>query len=261
MLSKKVPIVVTPAKAGVQNFLSFLDSRFHGNDRKAGFRAFCDDIILHHSKFLVRHSIFSSRPLDQGGIRLQGNVSIEKGRRMKRVGLLLLLSFLLAGCGYHFRADGEPVGIQLESLAIPLFSSTSSEIGFEANFTKVIRQEFISNGRVPLVPEEKAQVVLIGKIQEIRADPLTYMSKDVTVGGNTSTYEVTRSRKLRVRLDVQLLDRRQGKIIWREAAMEEQDSYAVSGDPLETRYTEQKALERIASRLARRIYLRTMERF
>ena len=90
---------------------------------------------------------------------------------------------MLAGCGYHFRADGEPVGIQLESLAIPMFSSTSSEIGFEADFTKVIRQEFISQGRVPLVPEEKAQVVLIGKIQEIRADPLTYRSQDVTVGG------------------------------------------------------------------------------
>ena len=104
-------------------------------------------------------------------------------------------------------------------------------------------------------------MVLIGKIQEIRADPLTYKSQDVTVGGNTSTFEVTKSRKLRVRLDVQLLDRRQGKIIWREAAMEEQASYAVSGDPLETRYTEQKALEQIASRLAKRIYLRTMERF
>ena len=180
---------------------------------------------------------------------------------MRRCGTLLLVSLWLAGCGYHFRADGEPVGIQLESLAIPMFSSTSSEIGFEADFTKVIRQEFISHGRVPLVPEEKAQVVLIGKIQDIRADPLTYRSQDFTVGGHTTTYEVTKSRKLRVRLDVQLVDRRQGKIIWREAAMEEQVSYFISGDPLEMRYSEQQALEKIAGRLAKRIYLRTMERF
>jgi outer membrane lipopolysaccharide assembly protein LptE/RlpB len=180
---------------------------------------------------------------------------------MKRYALLLLLTLLVVGCGYHFRADGEPVGIQLESLAIPLFSSTSSEIGFEADFTKMIRQEFISNGRVPLVTEEKAQAVLVGKIQEIRADPLTYRSQDVTVGGNTSTFEVTKSRKLRVKLEVQLVDRRSGKVIWREAGMEDQASYAVSGDPLETRYTEQQALQKIASRLAKRIYLRTMERF
>jgi hypothetical protein len=180
---------------------------------------------------------------------------------MRWCGAILLLSFLLVGCGYHFRADGEPVGIQLESLAIPLFSSTSSEIGFEADFTKVIRQEFISHGRVPLVPEEKAQVVLIGKIQEIRADPLAYRSQDVTVGAYTSTYQVTNSRKLRVKLDVQLLDRRQGKVIWREAAMEEQASYFVGSDPLEMRYSEQQALEKIAERLAKKIYLRTMERF
>jgi outer membrane lipopolysaccharide assembly protein LptE/RlpB len=180
---------------------------------------------------------------------------------MKRGGFLLLLSLLLAGCGYHIRADGEPVGIQLESLAIPMFSSTSSEIGFEADFTKVIRQEFISHGRVPLVPEEKAQAVLIGKIQDIRADPLTYRSQDFTVGGYTSTYEVTKSRKLRVRLEVQLVDRRQRKVIWRETSMEEQASYSISTDPLEMRYSERQALEKIAGRLAKRIYLRTMERF
>ncbi len=180
---------------------------------------------------------------------------------MKRQSLLLLLTLLLVGCGYHFKADGEPVGIELESLAIPLFSSTSSEIGFEADFTKVIRQEFISHGRVPLVPEERAQAVLIGKIQDIRTDPLTYRSQDFTVGGYTSTNAVTKSRKLRVRLDVQLVDKRQGNVIWREAAMEEQASYFVSGDPLEMRYSERQALEKIAGRLAKRIYLRTMERF
>ena len=103
--------------------------------------------------------------------------------------------------------------------------------------------------------------MLIGKIQDIRTDPLTYRSQDFTVGGYTSTYEVTRSRKLRVRLDVQLVDKRQGTVIWREAAMEEQASYAVSGDPLEVRYSERQALEKIAGRLAKRIYLRTMERF
>ena len=46
-----------------------------------------------------------------------------------------------------------------------------------------------------------------------------------------------------------------------EAGMEDQANYTVSGDPLEMRYSERQALEKIASRLAKRIYLRTMERF
>lgn len=180
---------------------------------------------------------------------------------MKRAVCVILLGLWLVGCGYHFRADGEPVGIELESLAIPLFSSTSSEIGFEADFTRVIRQEFISHGRVPLVPEDRAQAVLIGKVHDIRTDPLTYRSQDVIVGGYTSTDQVTKSRMLRVKLEVQMVDRRKGKVIWTEAAMEEQASYAVSADPLETRYSQQQALEKVANNLAKRIYLRTMERF
>jgi hypothetical protein len=37
-------MVVTPAKAGVQNFLNFLDSRFHGNDRKRHFLTFYEAV-------------------------------------------------------------------------------------------------------------------------------------------------------------------------------------------------------------------------
>jgi hypothetical protein len=37
MRSQKVSQVVTPAKAGVQKHMKFLDSRLHGNDRKGQF--------------------------------------------------------------------------------------------------------------------------------------------------------------------------------------------------------------------------------
>jgi hypothetical protein len=165
------------------------------------------------------------------------------------------------GCGYHFRDTGEPVGIRIESLAIPLFSSTSSEMGFEADFTTVIRQQFISKTRIPLAPEEKAHMVLIGKIQDVKTDAVAYRGQDVTVGGYTTTYNVTSSRRLEVRLDVQLLDKRSGKVIWRDSSMRSQASYIVSSDPLETRDSERRAVKSIASDLAKIIYMRTMERW
>ncbi len=40
MISQKVSKAVTPAKAGVQNYLNELDSRFRGNDENATKRAF-----------------------------------------------------------------------------------------------------------------------------------------------------------------------------------------------------------------------------
>ena len=168
---------------------------------------------------------------------------------------------LMAGCGYHFSSDGEPVGVSLENLAIPLFTSTSTDIGFEANFTRIVREEFISYARVPLVPEERARTVLVGRIIEIRTDPIGYDAKPFTVNDRSGTFTVTTTRRLKIRLDVQLMDRVQGKVIWHDASIEERSSFQVDTDPLATRFYQEQALEKLARRAAKKMYQRTMERF
>ncbi len=47
--------------------------------------------------------------------------------------LIFVLCWLTSGCGYHFRPAGKPIGISLDSIAIPLFSSTSSFMGVEGD--------------------------------------------------------------------------------------------------------------------------------
>jgi len=176
----------------------------------------------------------------------------------------LVVTILLAGymgCGYRLRATGEPMGIKIESLAIPLMTSTSSNKGFEADFTKMIREEFISHAKIPLRPREEAQAVLIGKIYDTRFQPLTYDLQQQTVAGEVTTHEVTSSRRMKISLDVQLTDRATGKVIWREKSMKEEASFIVGPDPLANRYYQQQALQKISRRLAKRIYLKTMERF
>ena len=188
-------------------------------------------------------------------------VPLRRSCLLYLAGISLVAGCLMMGCGYHFRAPGEPVGIQLESLAIPLVPSPSSALGFEAVFTRIIREEFISHGKVPLLAADKAQAVLKGSITEIRTDPVSFESQEQTVGGTVTTYSVTASRLLRVRLDMQLIERESGKVVWREAAMEERATFAVGTDPLATQFNQQQALEKIALRFAKRIYLKTMERF
>jgi hypothetical protein len=162
---------------------------------------------------------------------------------------------VLGGCGYKVRPVGQPVGIDIESLAIPMVESTSSLPGFEGDFTRMIRQEFVSNSRVPLVSREEAQMVLLGRVNIIKTEPLGYslaVSKD---------YPVTSSRWLIMRLEARLVDRRTGKIIWTEKDLEERSSFQVGSDPLVNRYNERQAIEENATRLAKRLYLKTMERF
>jgi hypothetical protein len=168
---------------------------------------------------------------------------------------LCVLLLVLARCGYKVQPVGRPVGIDIQSLAIPILESTSSLAGFEGDFTRMIRQEFVSHSRVPLVPREEAQMVLLGRIHTIKTDPLGYslaVSRD---------YPVTSSRWLIMRLEARLVDRRTGKTVWTEKDLEEKASFQVGGDPLVNRHNERRAIEEIAGRLAKRIYLKTMERF
>jgi hypothetical protein len=174
---------------------------------------------------------------------------------------LCAMLFLLFGCGYHFRPTGEPVGISLDSLAVPLMTSTSSEPGFEATFTGIVRDQFISHARVPLLPAEEARFILAGHIHNVWADPQSYSFLEQTIQGNREFYEETNRRRLRIRLDVSLVERATGKVIWKEDGMETRASYEVGPDPLVNQRNKTLALERVARRLAQQIYLRTMERF
>jgi hypothetical protein len=200
------------------------------------------DLLILRSFFLGVLGVFA---------RKHGFCEFIKVRALK----FLVLLFICAGvgCGYQIRADGEPVGITIQNLAIPLFTSTSSEMGFEALFTRAIREEFISHAKVPLVPEERAGTVLIGRIYDISTDPIGY--------DDTGGFTVTSTRRIRVRVDVQMVDKTRGKIIWHDKSMEERTSFQVGTDPIGAQLEQQQALETLARRVAKKIYQRTVERF
>lgn len=168
---------------------------------------------------------------------------------------------LLGGCGYRFRADGRPVGLEIDSLAVPLVTSTSSHLAFESDFTEVVREAFISHARVPILPEERAHMILIGRVLDVQTDPLTYDLDQRTVHGHEVTYARTNSRRLRVELDAKLVERTTGKTVWHDGSLTDEARFEVSTDPLRTRHAQREALRRIADRLAKRVYLKTMERF
>ncbi|MFC1891464.1 LPS assembly lipoprotein LptE [Thermodesulfobacteriota bacterium] len=173
----------------------------------------------------------------------------------------LSTSLFVSGCGYRFREAGEPVGIDIGSIAIPMMSSTSSETGFEADFTGVIREEFINNSKIPIVSAAKADAVLTGRIYDISTQAITYDVTEQTISGQTVSYETTSSRRLIIMLDVKLVDKSSGKTIWYESAMKDEARYDVGTDPLSNRYNQQQALKEVAGLIAKKIYLKTLDRF
>jgi hypothetical protein len=174
--------------------------------------------------------------------------------------ILIIISFVLS-CGYHFRAAGESIGVDFNSLAIPIFSSTSSFMGVEGEFTRIVREEFLNNSNMRIDDKDKVQAVLSGRIYSITTEPLTYAITQKTINNYLSTDEVTSSRKLEIRVDVALTDRVTGKIIWQDPNLTGEATFAVSTDPLVEQYNQRQALISIAHDLATKIYSRTMERF
>ena len=165
------------------------------------------------------------------------------------------------GCGYHLSATDEPIGIEIRSLAIPLIESTSSSLGFEGDFTRAIRSEFVSHSRVPLVAKNEAAAVLVGRVYEIKTEPYSYNLYQDIVQGESVTYEETNVRWMRVKMDARLVYTKSGTVIWEEKAMEEKATFSVAGDPLSDRYSQREAVRTIARNLAQRMYLKTMGRF
>ena len=175
--------------------------------------------------------------------------------------VLILALFSVYGCGYNFRADGEPVGIEIKSIAIPMVESSSAEKGFESDFTTVLRNEFISHARVPLKDKDQANMVLRIEIYEVNTQPLTYDSSRTSVSGRVFTHETTSSRRLVLCLNASLIDSSTGKSVWNDSSMTEETMFAVTADPLVNRKNRKEALLKIAGLLSERIYNRTMERF
>jgi len=197
-------------------------------------------------------------------IGLKVNEASRDGVIQGLVSLIVILIFcsLASGCGYYFRPGGFPLNVDLESIAIPCFSSTSSYAGTEDEFTRIVRQEFISQSRVRIEDESAAQAVLRGRLYSITTEPLAYTVTQQTVHGFLSTDEVTESRILRVKLEVTVTDMATREIIWQDSTLTETAIFQVSSsDPLITQYNQRMALRSIAQELATRIFSRTMERF
>jgi hypothetical protein len=105
-------------------------------------------------------------------------------------------------------------------------------------------------------------MVLTGRVYEIRTEPLTYNIEQQVIQGYLITDSTTRSRRLKIKLDMKLTERSTGRVIWHESSMEEKAEYVVVGtDPLVTQHSEREALREIAGKLAERIYLKSLERF
>ena len=173
---------------------------------------------------------------------------------MKRDSALLLgvaaIAAILAACGQDvaYRPTPQILPSHIQRLALRPVVNKTQQFGLEDKLLLAVRDEFLRDGRYPLVPEPEANGVVWITITRYILTPIQY---DATL--NPTTY------KLRILIDLQLVDKSTNQALWEERNLEGALTYPAS--TLAGGLTEEQAREQIWSVLAKLVVKRVIDGF
>jgi len=98
---------------------------------------------------------------------------------------LMALVVLTAACGYSLVGRGSVLPSHIQSVRIPVFTNKTAEPDLESIFTRVVKEEFIRDGRLKVVDSDAADSTIIGEIHSYILRPVAYDTNN-----NVSQYSV-----------------------------------------------------------------------
>jgi hypothetical protein len=166
---------------------------------------------------------------------------------ISRLGMLALLLVSLLGCGYH-PMGAAPANLQARpTLAIPLFTNRSTEVGLENIFATEMVNAFAKTGAVKVIPGDRsAEYVLQGKIRSLENSSIAFNS-------------VTQStvRRVTLRVDLTLTQEKGDKVLWKDTQILTED-YVVDPNYHAGEATRSEGIRRAAVNLARKVLDRVL---
>ncbi|NNN05916.1 MAG: hypothetical protein HKL90_08450 [Elusimicrobia bacterium] len=168
---------------------------------------------------------------------------------MRRFALLLAAAALCA-CGEDISYQPAPqiLPINIQKLGLQQIINNTQQFGIEDKLGIAIRDQFLSDDRYPIVPVKDANGVVIVTITLYQLIPIQY---DATL--NPTTY------KLRIDLDVQMLDRASNTVIWDEKNLNATLVFPTS--VLAGGLTEEQGREQLYPILATKVVKRVIDGF
>jgi len=128
--------------------------------------------------------------------------------------IFVSMSLCLGACGVYTFSPSALGG--LKNIAIPAFENNTPEYGLEDLITDGLSQEFVSDNTLKVVPENRADLILVGAISAYSHDPYTYDAS-----------ETVQEYICRIRLDVKVKYANSEKILWEDANLADFGIYSV----------------------------------
>ncbi len=156
--------------------------------------------------------------------------------------LFLLISVNFLGCGYSTKGL---LPSYIKTIYVKPFENSTYESRLETDFTRELINRFITDGNLRVAKEEVADLVISGKLNDYRREPLRH-----DVEREVEEYRIV------ILADVKVEDKKRDIVMWEESNFGGDTSYFTSGSGAKT---ESQARVYAIEDLTRRIVNKTIE--
>ncbi len=163
----------------------------------------------------------------------------------KNVVVTIGLIFLLTACGYHRQETEAQLPGWIRTIYVAPWKNNSTELHLGQWLTQELRQEFLRDSGLALVPKDQADVILEGRIESAYTTGLSYVRYDVSV-----------ERRIGVECSVRLIDAKTGKEIWKSPPIYREEGFYVDKSLMMTEGLKEIALKKISQDMAQIIHHR-----
>jgi len=164
----------------------------------------------------------------------------------------LAVALLNCACGYHVAGRADLLPRDLHVIAVPAFENLTTRHRLTQALPAAIARELIRRTRYQVVAEpEQADAILYGAVVNYFAYPTVFDPKTGRAAGV----------QMVVVLDVRLVERKTGRMLYQRSGWTVQERYEISAD--QAAYIEESdaALERLSREVARAVVSGILENF
>jgi len=166
--------------------------------------------------------------------------------------VVLLAVFWLGSCGYHTGGHADLLPATIHTVAVPAFTNITTRYRLTDRLPEAISREFISRTRYRVNSDpDTADAILHGSVTNYFAFPTVF---DPATGRASAV-------EFRVLLQISLVERTTGKVLFTRPSMEVRERYQISVDPSAFFEESDVAIERASQQTARQVVSAILENF
>lgn len=163
-----------------------------------------------------------------------------------------LLASLTAACGYRVGGQSDVLPVTLKTICIPAFGNATPRYKLTESLPGAIGREFLMRTRYRVVPEmSQADAILRGTVLNYTSYPTIFDQRTGRAAGI----------QLSVFLDLVLVERESGKVLYERRNMEIRGRYEVAVDQAQYFDESNTALQRVSQEVARQVVSSVLEAF